>query len=825
MYFRSQQKSNLLIIDDVSYALLKNIDTNGNLTFEFTYSISSADVVSQNAQKVVVSVASRTLAKKSLLGTTQRGSIDTQALVNNIRTSVIDAKTAVKQLEKYTLASQTSDVTAFMNNEAVPNLVRGAKASNIQAFSMPTLTLASANSVKQTNNPQPVLHVVGLSGVIADVSTAISASTIIDKKSLMTDMVYRQGIDPSVIVDMTPRTSSENRTHGGMLVPRLTDEKATDPASKLLNSYLFPVGTTAPPKTTDDVSDTQLVQVLSTVTSDVVTVPVTLQISASDLKLGSANVSQLYVTFDLLDTSTQQPVDSVVKVLNLIKHLQVYRTPRQPPIIKVVASEAASTANLEIRQRDARATSVRVYKKLIWVSSPDIDDYTLIGTFPLTIRDQPLRIQVDVPLLSLAAYRVIAFGPQGVQGFEFTNVILKPSRYVPSRSVSLVAKQVDAGIQLEARKIPSSVISIQFLRYNLTTFDASPTIVNSSVFLVDGATRKTNFISTIDAQTFVGNIYRYVARLLYVDGSVQDYGDATLEYLIPPAGQVDTTIDNFVVSHVAGPNVSFSITTTIIDTTLDVVKELLLQQNVQQFFQGDLQQQRDELKNLIAHNVQRVDLNTGQRVDFGVLTNPAFDDVLLRKNQSIEPLMYGHRYRYEVFPLLRAPETLFSGFQKTSVDDVTKKTYVFSPAKFLHPLALIDGTLVTENGAKSRYAKDPMSFGALGSTATVEASFNNVTGQLTNPLASQFDRTLYVVSWLVQGDISSIDHFLIMKQVHGMKTMVGKVHSEFTNGSCQFMHSVSSDDVGALSYVIVPVFGDYSVGDAVTTNVVTVEAL
>jgi hypothetical protein len=462
--------------------------------------------------------------------------------------------------------------------------------------------------------------------------------------------------------------------------------------------------------------------------------------------------------------------------------------------------------------------------KPVYTASPDVSPYVPIGVYSLTADQRTLVVQVGQPQQSAVVYRAIPLGASNAQGSEFTNVVLRPSRYTPMRAVSLTATQVANGIQVEVRNIPLKVVAVQLLRWNMTTFDSSYATVGGDVGFIDDTTRQLDLMVTIDTDVFSNNVYRYVARLIYFSGVTEDFGDATLEFIQPAPGQVDTTITDMVVSHDGVPNVAFDIVTSTTDTNLDAVKAMLTAQDQQQFFQGDLQAQRDQLKALVAHNVQRVDLTTGQREDFGILTATHFDDAALRANQSIDQLQYGHDYRYEVVPLLRAAGTLFDSLQEELVDGTTNKPYAFNPAKFLHPLALTRGVLVTTQGASQRYGKDPMSYGIVGDVTTTSVSFDDSSALIVAQSATRFDRHLNVVSWQVQGDMTQVDHFLVMKEVNAVRTVVGKAHSNFPLNGCQYNHAVTAADNGAIQYVIVPVMNDYKVGPASLTNVLIVDA-
>jgi hypothetical protein len=165
---------------------------------------------------------------------------------------------------------------------------------------------------------------------------------------------------------------------------------------------------------------------------------------------------------------------------------------------------------------------------------------------------------------------------------------------------------------------------------------------------------------------------------------------------------------------------------------------------------------------------------------------------------------------------------MFETFVKSKVDSITKKSYRYNPAKFQHPLALDRGILVTPQGLKSRFSKAPMSYGAIGSVTSIEVSFEGQPAKVIEPRAAKFDRYLNVVTWKMLGDINQVDHFVIMKDVLGVRTLIGKAHSEFKDGNCQYLHPITSKDTGAISYVVIPVFNNYESGTEAVTDLVVV---
>ncbi len=171
MYFRNQNQAQILTIED-DFARLVDVLDNGDLEFEFTYSLQQSDVVKYNAQKVNINVEIRNISPKLMLATTHRGIIDTRGLVDNIRSAVSDAKSTLQTQQTYSIASRLSDITKVINPDVYPQLRARAANTEIPTFNNPRLALVPADSVKQSNDPQPILHRVALSAVVPDLQMA-----------------------------------------------------------------------------------------------------------------------------------------------------------------------------------------------------------------------------------------------------------------------------------------------------------------------------------------------------------------------------------------------------------------------------------------------------------------------------------------------------------------------------------------------------------------------------------------------------------------------------------------------------------------------------
>lgn len=808
MFFKFERRFNLLQVDD-SFASLEDMLPEG-LQFEFRYTVAQSEVMKRGAMTVRVTVFTKNIKPLPRV-VIQRGFINNGLSIKNLLSWMPDAKNAANQQAAQMVATRISDISAGINNNTIDQLSAGITPVNILQMNRPVLKLVPVSTIKVNNETVPVLNFS---------ANPTTDSSVTAPRLLMQDMIQTQGIDPSIVAQVAPHSISAVASVAGVLRPAALRIQGFEPASQLLNIYTAPVLTG--PATTAGFPDEEMVQVLVNQAVDDLELPVAVFIRQDSLKVDGHDNAQFFVKFELLNAMTNVAIDTVTKTLDVSKHIQTFLTPKLPPSVKIGRSETALNVTLEIKQIDPSATSVRVFKKGIASSSISSDEYVLIGTYSLTSKNQSLLLPVDLPRNSTAIYRVIAVGPRDVMGFEYTNVIVRPAHFTPVKALSLTTHPIDTGVQLEIRRIPPQAVALVFLGRNRTTFEPEFTNIGSDVFMISDEIRSLDYLTIVDRDVSPDNVYEYVVLIVYANGRLERSGNAIIEFLQQTPDKVDTRINNVVVNHTSDPNVTFELSTNVVDTKHDVIKTLLQRQDIYDLFKDDITKEREFLKSLIAHNVQRVDLTTGLREDFGVVTTTTFDDSVLRKNQAIQPLTIGHKYRYEVMALLRAPETLFDSMTKTRTDPSTKKTYSFNPAKFLHPLALTKGILVSPAGLKTLFTKDPLGHGAVGAIQTIEVGFDENISVIVDASAFRFNNELVLISWHVQGSIDILDHFIVMMEVNDVRTIIGKSHSEFPYGNCQFFHVLTPHDIGKLTYVVVPVLNDYTLGATVKTNAVVI---
>lgn len=793
--------ANILNVDDY-FAKLINVTNTGDFLFQFTYKIKQTDAVKFNAFNVNVSAVTQILQIKSLFENATGSPLSTLTLINNILLRSQMIKSTLQKQQEYTIAQKTSDITAFISNSALNLLKNGTPIEQIPELNSLCVVQRSVHDIEQSNESISLLQSI----------RNIKGEQVEERDiELIMQHMLQSGVDPSYVTQLTHRSVSTSMLVNGLLQRQRTHETITDAANKLLNYYL---NTQASVKSIGELQGNEFVNVLVTQPVDEIEIHVLMMIPSIH------SSSSFTVRFSLVDTSGKT-IDVVTKHVDVPKHVQLFKTPKKPPIVKFMSSETTSTINLEIKQIDPGATGIKLYKKVLSRASIEVDDYLLIGSYDLTAKQQALRIVLDKPILSSVIYRVVPVG-SGNLGHEYTNVVINPVRIKSQGLVALNVQNVSAGIDVEVRNFYPDVTAVQLFVRNLTTFDKKYRALSEPI-MIDESTRIADYISIVDTSVFTNMIYEYAAKVFYRNGISEIVTTTVIEFIHSEDGKIDTKItDVEIFDDEDEPNVSFNIRSLIPDKNADIVLNLLQRQDIKEFFADDIKKEREFLSGLLAHSVQRVNLTTGEREDFGIIVDEFFDDKQLRNNSSVKPLNFGNSYRYEASTLIRAPETMFANFVKEVVDDTTKKTYRFKPSKFLHPVTLIDGIIASGQGLNLRYAKDAMAYGNIGSHTSIDVSFDSPTARIKDQIVSRFDKALNVVSWYVEGNVNQIDHFLIMKDVQGTRTLLGKTHSEFQAGAHQYIHVLTDKDAGELKYVIIPVFNDYKIGEIVVTNSIIV---
>lgn len=826
MFVAPRRTSKKITLQD-DFASLISIGETGDLEFEVTYRINQTDIIRSGVTKVNVSAYVTRKREFSIFENKHGFRADTGEMIQNILNLPRAYRGVVKANENFVLTSTLSDASAFVNNQLVsyvrsPAFVRSG--NNLDRYTQAYRTRVSVKPVSQFEDDEgdvaPIIQTNRNNLPDIDFKTTVRQS--------MKSVMLKKGIDPGRVVDLSRDRTSASKNSKGVYVPptrrtgyRWGDDENADIVRQTFTQMI--PGTTVKVTTSRELTSEKLIPVIDTVPRDQIDIPVRLLLEASKLSTSKGVISKVFVKLDALN-KCGMIVDSIEKELDIAFHLRLFSTPKIAPEVKFSRYESLSKGTLQIFQMDPLATSVRVYRKFVSHITSELDDYVLVGQFSVAKGKGFATVPIDISRKDTSVYRIIPVSSEGLVGFEFTNLIINPSggNKIKFRHVSLSSRIVENGVSLEVRELPADAVAFRILRKNKTIFEKDVTTVGDVATYVDRS-KDEQVYSIVDNQTKDGNTYEYVVELIYQNGTTDLSGNVLVEYLPLVENLVDTRIVDLQTSaDPIKPDVSFRIESKLTDSNLDAVKSLLERQGLSQFFTGDVQQEREKLKSLIAHQVTRVNLTTGQRENFGVVTTAQFTDSELGKINSVLPLKQGYRYRYEVNTLLRAPETLFENLEKSAIDPFTKKAYTFKPSKFLHPITMKKGNILERSAQLTRYAKDDMSFGNVGDLVATEVAFTQERVVITDVKAFKYDRYHVLLQWTLGGSSKLVENFIIVLEENGMQVPIGKAHAIEQKRQYEFIHSLPIGDVGNYVYKIIPIFSNYSMGPESKSNAVLV---
>ena len=710
-----------------------------------------------------------------------------------------------------------TELTANISNELATTKPKVA----LSKFNLPLIKkfkLKTVASIKeQSSNTKPVLQISALQALPK--KKTFPALTI---KSL-----FQEKKDPSeMLVDAKFVTPAPKALKGliKLAIPK--------PKLPIANTILANILKANPVTNTNDLIAEAVVPVLELEQDPMVRVTKTVKVLQAELEKSDS----FFVTFELRNKGGIV-VEKIERKVPHGQNIKIIQTPTQPPRVRVAPVMNVGRNTLEVQQLDRNASVMRMYRKTI-LPTVRLEDlaYDFVEDIPLAAVDGIKQIVDFTNNVNNTIYRFVPVGPQEEPSAEFTNVvspgvrksgiaIQKVERPTFAGVISHVVKE---GIRIQIVNIPPGPIAVRIVRRDRTLHQIKDSDFVSiphetskkDIVLVDGENTPGSFLDTDLVQ---GHTYEYCCKLIYDTGDeVLATGCDFIEFIPLSEGVARTRVTApTLVNREGGTDVTFNIFTKVLAKDLEIVKDLLEKQGLAELWQDELKNEKDSLQDLIAHSIRRVDLTTGQSEYFQTFTGVNFSDFDNREISSVSPLRTGHRYRYYVSALLRAPETLFEDNAKEFENKIGLKVNAL-PLKFKHPIVKLLGNIVTPATLKTNHSKDPFEFGNIGNLVTVDATLENLRPRLTRARAIKFNNRTNIVRWEVLGDKNLIDHFIIILDRNGQEEIVGKSHAIFDADFIEFIDKIEADETGSMRYRIIPVLTSYEHGAPVITNEVLI---
>lgn len=814
MFINLPKKQNILSVDNQRqfYTLIDEDDT--HLTYKIFYNIDVMSAIRAGSAKIKILIANY----EPPILEVDDSVLNTSIIENQVRAARRNRKNAIrnkrrntfKEIIRNSVLELSSDlffqVKNFLEaeNRDVPRINGIVQEGNGLSFIKNKTVLSRARNINNSNQKAAILD---QNTVTPDEALKLAG---IPKASFFTDLITKKFIDPASVADLNNDIVTYSSAIAG-----IRDKQHIESKDKNL-SFLKKVIT---------INDT-VVDDAAAINNQTLQVPVRKKVKDNlrlysqliKIKKDLLNNNKFQLSVELVDEENVT-VDSISQSVSVDSRGPLkYKLIKPPHIdVKVIYN---GKVRITLRQNDKNAKGISIYQKIIQGNEPDLikNKYRFLGSFEVNKANDFFIKDFDTITNNFAIYRAFSYDTDGNNSLLFSSKVIGANKNAGMFGSALEARISEEGIAVEVNEYPPGAVSVAVIRRDVT--------LNEKIFsVIEPVGEQIRLTGDTLNKTFTDNrvknnhTYEYSAKFYYRDGTVKQSGNSIIEYIPLSKTKTFTRLEVLdAVQETPGTlGFGFSIITEIPEEDLDLIRTLLEKNGISEFFNDVQLAERDRFRDILAYNVTRTNLTTGQKESFGNISTTQFSDRVNGEAAGVKPLENGNVYRYEVRTLLRVPETLFEKFQKKA-NDRNGVEYTYLPFKFKHPVALKLGNIPTKDSLKSNYAKTQMDFGDIGDSVETLLSLKNSLPSLYGANTRLVNENTAAITWTISGDISLIDHFLIVKQSFNSRAIIGKAHSNIDDNNFTFFYELTKDDVGEISFAILPVYNDYSFGIAKVTN-------
>jgi hypothetical protein len=518
------------------------------------------------------------------------------------------------------------------------------------------------------------------------------------------------------------------------------------------------------------------------------------------------NVSRFFVTVDAID-GRGIVIQTETLSVNHSKNLVSFSKPLIPPSIRGTVTRQPGLNVIKVTQNDKRASGFLLYKRTMGNSSFNNNlPYHMMGAFSITADMGSKVIRDKTNNSKTVIYRVIPFLEKESLTTSFSTFVVKGLKNVLHNrikrlsNISIFSFNEESYVKITVSKIKDDPVALQLVRRNLTKHE--------KVFknVKDGYRKVRNMDSGKEATfsdpyTKSHNIYEYGCYMIFESGERVFGNDNTV--IEARRRRMDTASISITNLNVLTQekNVIFDVESLISKKPADQLQTLLEKQGLGTIFSDIVNANRAELSGLIAHEIKRIDLTSGDEEFFGVFTEKTFNDAKVGKVTGVSPLKEGREYMYEITTLLRKPQQLVPNYQL--VKDSPNGKYLVSPAKYFNPYTLRTGIGV-EGGNPAAIAKSPLALGSLNNFERLPVIFPEITPEVIDVSASRFTRNFVRIDWKISGNSEKIDYFIIVAEQFGIPKIIDLTHANSNDSEFEYLHEIDPNNPSEITYQIIP---------------------
>lgn len=794
---RSTRLNSLLNVDDNFATLIevKSVNQQQAAKFEFSFKISQIEALKENAFSVLITVKKpSTLVEPTIVPQDRSGTstVSAGSIIDNILSHKIKLSNINKKNQNDVIVTRIADITSKINNHII-NIVKNGEDVSNKGLEKTKIIVRSKQSNELTGNFLKPLK-----------TTQLENPTLIEDRSTRLKLLKQYSISPANVSLLSNKTVTAFSSLTGIFRKddRINKNLSLDQLSNHYTSYA-----------SQDDRNVQYETRLGQVFDEMVTINTPITIYDFLNITTSINVS-----FELLKTTFTQNgirktvvLDKVDKTINLSRYIGQL-SDSSPPSVGLSFNDRETS--LYVKQSkdkknfDGSNKTLRIYRKFIDEDLKSTYERLNVSNVDNTSFQEFQKYTYAHRLGENSIYR-ISFENSS----EFEDVVFKSPGKKLSSKLIVIPRLIQTGIRV-------SIIN-----------NSLPEVIAAKLLYRDATTKNKNFSLSNQVATFDSNnssaitinnltpyhVYEITTKLIFKNGvEVMSNYSSFLEY-VPYSGDVNPTISQLTVDK----DVQFNIQAALLPDQIGMINGLLSQTN-SSYEVATLLSRPAEFDKLIAFNVIRYNLDRGHVDNLGIIANgETFIDSLRSSQVSAQQLIQGDRYKYVIYPLVRNPYDVINENVELR-DQETRKMYKINPRKHHHPLTLIKGSVITKRFL-DKNPKDDMLYGSTGTSIEVDVITPKILPKIQNFIVSFLDKKRLILSWSLSGETALVDHFILMKEINGVKSIIGKSHCFDDN--LDFIHELTNHDLGNVRFILNPIYQDYSSGASEASNYILINNL
>lgn len=803
--------------DDI--ARLEKITSDGVFIYKIRYLVDPVKATNANALKVKIHVSEKPYIKKIVPTFSKQ---KPRSIINSLLLRASKVKDLARTEKNDYLITIISDISSKIPNDQTRNLSR-INLSDSNKVSLGSLIKIRPIAVSQLDSDNinvPILE-MNLNKRSSDSDVFLNNQQL---RTLANNLLDISNTDPADLFNSrTNALLPASKAMSGVR-PNLSflqnqrinrDVRKTNMIKSLLNNINV--------SSRSDISVSDFINVPHRLERNLLEIEEEIRIPISALVDGD-----FYIIFELFNDKNLS-VQIVSSLINHARNLKLLKLPTVPPSVKMLSIYKPGKVSFEITQLDRNSIGVNIYRKEIKPGIPRFDAiYTYVGKVNVGY-NRSERVDDIVATIHPVIYRFVPFSDEENQAAIFTSKVAKFDRKSAikkekeKRRPSFGVLNYDIkekSIEVEIKDIPPDVIALELLRRDLSIKQKQFSRVKSTVFLINSTSNTPIIVDDPDVKP--NRIYEYIVKYIFKNGDIEIASNNLVIEFDPILSNIlSLSLSNLNVTNF-GDNldVTFTIGYTTYKNNFELLKQFIQDQNLLSEYQNNVTDDKFNLSKLFAFSVKRLNISTGDLENFGIVSSTNFSDRSMGLIRNVKPLQPGFEYKYIVTAFFRNPETMFPKLERTV--KFRNLTHTFKPNKWHQPLTLKDGAILTDRSVKNNHAKDQYEQGQVADIQSINASLANILPSIAEGRATQVRDKAVLIQWKVEGDITKIDHFIIVLKSLGIRTIIGAAHNISNSNYFEFLDTLTNGESGALTYQIIPVYYDFSRGTELKTNQVVI---